>query len=258
MASVAAAGASTAMVKKLMQRSGLDDQIVQIPAQFQAGLTEAQAQQPQLSTEESSQLTGMMVAAFDARSLHADTERYIKAQMSDADIKQVLEWLDSPLGKKITALESAAATPEGMTAMQGQMESLLRRSDRVALTEEFDKAARVTDATINLINNMQVALTAAMMAQLPKEQQLPIEALQQIVQENEANMRAMMEPQIQASLLYTYQSLSDEELERYIAFANSEAGQRYHAVSIDALGFALINASKRFAVELMSYFSQPA
>jgi hypothetical protein len=38
-----------------------------------------------------------------------------------------------------------------------------------------------------------------------------------------------------AGFLYTYQSLSDEELESYVSFAESDHGRRYHQSTMQAV-----------------------
>jgi hypothetical protein len=46
-----------------------------------------------------------------------------------------------------------------------------------------------------------------------------------------------------AGFLYTYRSLKDAEIERYIAFSESEAGKKYHVVIAEGLNTAVMQAS---------------
>jgi hypothetical protein len=45
------------------------------------------------------------------------------------------------------------------------------------------------------------------------------------------------------SFLYTYRDASKEDLERYVGFAKSAAGSKYHAVTSDALKKGLFQCS---------------
>jgi hypothetical protein len=56
-------------------------------------------------------------------------------------------------------------------------------------------------------------------------------------------MAAAMQQHAIGVFAYTYQSLDDAELGRYVAFAESEVGRRYHAATIKAVDKAMLQAS---------------
>jgi hypothetical protein len=60
----------------------------------------------------------------------------------------------------------------------------------------------------------------------------------------------MIEHQVHGSLLYTYQALSDDELGKYVAFAQSESGRNYTSVTSSFMLQAIVESSLKFAKEI--------
>ena len=100
----------------------------------------------------------------------------LTGKLTAQDIKDTLQWLDSPIGKKCTQLEEAASTPEAQAEMQ-QYAARLHNSpptaERLKVLRELDSAAKVTGNAVEMAIQTQVAVTMALRATLPTEQQQP-------------------------------------------------------------------------------------
>jgi hypothetical protein len=238
------------LLDRLIKRSGLYEQVNQYPALISAGIDQAHQQKQNMSSEDVALAKIQVKTWFDPEKLREDIRQFLNQGLTADDIIRTLEWLESPLGEKITAIEEAATTPQAHDEIRNQMETLLEEGRRLELARELEKCLHVTEASVNMIKNVQIVMTAAIMANASKDQQVSIDQIVMIVQQNTQNLFDLYYPQVLASLVYTYQGLSDSEFEKYITFVNSDVGKRYYAAVLDAIDAAVVNASSKFAATI--------
>ena len=173
----------------------------------------------------------------------------IEAGLGQDDIKAVIEWLDSPLGRKCTRLEEAASTPEAYTEIENFAARLGDNppaQDRLQLVQSLDASVGATEMMVTLSMNTQLAVATAILASLPTDGEIPFEELEKQVEQSRPYFESAFKTQVMVGFLYTYQSLTNDELEKYIGFANSEVGTKYHRVTIAGFKKAMVRASLRW------------
>jgi hypothetical protein len=231
------------LVRTLMQKSGLSKQIEQIPATMQADIVRASLESDNpLSQGEIDDLSRKTAEAFNASILKDTVETYILGNLSEKDIRMVLAWVDSPLGEKISRLEEEASTPAAYQKIQKMAAQKIKKTKRSELLSKLDDAIKATDAGVNIAVNMQVAFLLAVTAEMPADQRLSVEDILSEVNKDRTQLRQTIERETMAGFLYAYQSLTDSEIKKYILFAESEPGKKYHAVSAKGLNTALMQA----------------
>ncbi len=237
------AKADPQLVRMLMQKSGLSKQIEQITSSMEAGIIESEKESGnKMSQEELSELLRIASEAFNAEILKDTVERHIRENLPEKDIRSVLQWLDSPLGKKIVKLEEESASPEAYSAIKKLSKAPIQKSERTALLSKLDDAVKATDIGVSITINLQVAFILAVSSDLPAEQRPSIEAVINEIHKGKPQLRETIERETIAGFLYTYRSLNDDEIRKYIAFAESDYGRKYHAVSAAGLNNALMQA----------------
>lgn len=244
---------SDKLVRTLMLKSGMKKQIEQMPQLLQSELEQQQANATGISQEDFNRFSSIAKSAFDAKAIHAAVQTYIKLNLSENDMKEVLEWLDSPLGTKITKLEEEASTAKAYEDMQAIGPKLLHENkDSVRMNKimKLDKAIGVTQSTVNTVLNIQLAMISAMSAAMEADKRPSFEDVQDLVKKNQPQIQSAMRQMVQIQFLYSYRELSDHEIDRYIQFAESMQGQRYHNVSIRAIDEALVQAARRIGSRL--------
>ena len=87
--------------------------------------------------------------------------------------------------------------------------------------------------------NTQLAVAAGISAMLPREQQKSLDVIRSQIEELRPQITAAMQNQVILAFLYTYRDLSEDEIRRYLQFARSEEGRRYHAAASDGIEQAL-------------------
>ncbi len=237
------AKADRQLVRTLMQKSGLSKQIEQIPAAMQADIVRASLESDNpLSQSEIDDLSRKAAEAFNAGILKDTVERYILGTLPEKDIRMVLAWVNSPLGEKISRLEEEAATPAAYQEIQKIAAQEIKKSARSELLSILDNAIKATDVGVNIAINVQVAFILAVTAGMPAEQRPSVEDILTEVSKDKAQLRQNIERETMAGFLYAYRSLTDSEIEKYIEFAESGPGKKYHAVSAEGLNAALMQA----------------
>ena len=113
--------ASSKSVQELFLKSGLDQLTQELPILFQQGIDQAYEQDPNLKKLPRHFLQEMKEAAAKAYAAQKTKDimtQSISGKLSASDIKSVLKWLDSPLGKKCTELEKDSATSKGLNDIE--------------------------------------------------------------------------------------------------------------------------------------------
>jgi hypothetical protein len=246
-----ASGASP-LVEEILVKSGAIEQLAHVARTAQMSYDKAadeggegESQQPQAQRERIKKLIG---EAFAPEKLKEAIGRELEAKLSQADLQAIVKWLDSPLIKKCTQLEIAAATPEASEEIEAytvQLKGNPASPSRMQLARRFDSVQRATKSTATVILGMQLASISALVAMLPHEKQVPFGELVKVAEKQRPALEVSMRPLVRAQILYTYRSLSNAELNRYIREMGTGPGKKFYAVSQTAYEKALIEASAR-------------
>jgi len=245
-----------ALAKELMKLSGLEQQIRQIPQQVLAGFDkDGKKLPPQRYTA----LRRVLSQAYNAQTLEQHVYKRLHGELNHELATKTLGWLRSGLARKITKLEEQASTPQAIQQMQGyatKLESSPPSQQRLGLARRIDLATDATELMLDITESSTFGLAMALDATLPPDQR-----------QGEARLRVQMERQrpilreayhrlSMVNALFTYQSLNDAELERYVDFLESEVGTQYTVLANTALKDALYEASTHANRGMVILFTQ--
>jgi hypothetical protein len=203
-------------------------------------------------------LESAVLREFGAEGLQREVERHLERAHQPQHAELVLQWLRSPVGRRIAKLDLAAARPEGAAALQSFARNLGSNpppAPRVSLIRQLDAATGMTDFTVDAALTSALATTLGANAALPPAKQGTESEIRAVVEAQRDALHPEIEMMITASMLYSYQSLGDTELRSYIDFSNSEAGRWYHESVKRALLETLEGASTRVGRAVAAAFS---
>ncbi|HYA43668.1 MAG TPA: DUF2059 domain-containing protein, partial [Syntrophobacteraceae bacterium] len=232
-------------VRELYVKSGMEEQAEQLPSMMQAALDRPFPEGDRLRRLPRNVLSVMKASiprAFAPERLREVMLAEFTRKLSDRDIKKLLQWFESPLGKKCVQLEEAASTAAGQAEIEkfaARLQDSPPTDGRLKVIRELDSAAKITDAAVDMAINMQVAFTLGMIAALPLEQQDRPDDVARELEETRPGVEAAVRSEIFICNLYTYRSLSDAEIKRYTQFAKSPAGSKFNLVGTAALKKAM-------------------
>ena len=187
--------------------------------------------------------------AFSADRIVETVKSNVAEQLTPRDLKQVLAWLDSSIGRKCRRLEQESSSPDAYRKV-GEFLNELKAGQtppkRLALIEKFDKAQKYTESLVgmHMVSNRAMIVSFSMI--LPEEKRA---SLFRKFEEMEA-ANPPVHPEIQltntATTLLTYQGLDDGELEKLIAFYESESGSKFQTAVMGGMKKAYFEAGFEF------------
>ena len=250
--------ASATLVDDYVQRSGLGEQLGQIAGKGLRQIEEAQAspqaKAPRLTDAQMERLRSAVKVAFSADELRLAIRSHLDELLPKGDTELFLKWLDTPFGKRVTAIEVTASTEEApRRAADNAPQTLAGLSTvRMAALERILKAGGIEDRSATMALNMAraVVLAAGMPVRdippgysaagpLENPKQDRLEPLRRQIA-NESTAESL------AYIAAVYAPLSDEELRDYATALEQSSMRRV----IEATNVAFDRALSAAAIEV--------
>jgi hypothetical protein len=248
------------LVQELFAKSGLDQLAERIPMIVQQGLQQAFAQDEnlkKLSAQTFQEIMDAAASAYESQKLMHIMLRSFAGKMDDAEIRSVIRWLDSPIGVKCTDLEKQSLTAEAFRELSRFAQEIPKkppRPERLKLIGELDRATRATATSVEIFINSNLAIATAVALSLPPESSMLLSEFKKKLEAGRADIENALQEQTRLSLLYTYRSLSDSEIQEYIKMASSPAGSKFNAVGIEAFQRAMVAGGMDFGQAVANVF----
>jgi hypothetical protein len=247
----APASGANPLVEEMLIKSGAIEQLAHIAQSAQTSYEKAATErdggeQPSASLRQ--RIKRLIGEAFDPNRLKECIGSELEAKLTPSEMQAIIKWLDTPLIKKCTQLEIEAASPEASEAIEEYTAQLQRTpapKSRMQLAKRFDLAQHATRSTATVIIGMQLASISAIVAMFPPEKQVSFADLVKVAEKERSAVEVSMRPLVRAQILYTYRSISNAELGRYIREMETGPGKKFYSVSQTAYEKALIEASAR-------------
>ena len=239
-------------VLELYVKSGMENQVEQLPSVIQTVFDQSVPQDDQarkLPKEILSVMRASVPEAYAPERLKKTIVAELAERLTDQDIKDTLKWLDSPVGKKCTQLEEAASTAEAQAEMEqyaARLSDSPPTAERLKVLRELDSAAKVTEDAVQMAIQTQAAVALAVRATLPSEQQEALGDVYREIEKTRPTVEASARSQTLVSLLFTYRSLTDAEIELYTGFAKSPAGSKFYSAAMAAFDKANLEGATRW------------
>ena len=231
----------------LIVKSGMWKQIGQLEPMVQAGVDQAQVQanENKLKDIELKALKKAIATAYAPARMRADARNFLESELAEADQKQVLTWLDSDTGKKINLLEEQSGEVTDRKKRDQESSAYAatlpkNRSDRI---QRFMQVVRASEAMASLIINNNLAIANGLAMTAPVQELISLEALSKQLESQRPQLIASMDKRLLAEYAYIYRTVTDAEIDAYIAFAETPSGRKYHAAFIAAIERAMTEAS---------------
>lgn len=212
----------TAEVDNLLLYSGILEQYGDIQDDVRAGLLDNRESFPMLSDEDFKYLVSRVLTVFDPEEVLEGIRKEVLDSLSTMDITLLMQWYQSDLGKKITALEVEASTRESHRKMTALKELQLKKKERVAFAEKFDDLLNLSDFSMEYYRVQQNALINALIEIMGEPEQVNIQNYKDYASGQEPEVRKQAEEMVTVSVVFTYRRLTDSELEEYYNFNSKQ------------------------------------
>ena len=249
--------AAVTTVDDYIQRSGLGEELELIAGKILRKIGEAQAaapdaETPRLTVDQMERLRSAVKTAFAADRLRISIRSRLETLLARGDAEVFVNWLDTPFGKRVTAIEVAGAALEAPRRATENPEQTLAvlTADRKVELERILKASGVEERTATM--ELHVDHLMALAAGMPVPDIAPAysakDRLENPSQDRlEASRRQIataIAPKALAYIAVLYASLSDEELHNYAAVMERPSTRRVNDALNDAFDRALSAAAR--------------
>lgn len=237
----------------LLQRSGLKVQLDSLSAGIRAQFLRAHRRQ---SDQDRQEIDRIVAERFAPEELYAKIRTEFQRDLETAHLQKTLAWYGSPLGKRITTLELAALVSAGGAEALADLERNRPSARRLELIERLDAGGGASETTVDVTIAIVRSLTVAFQPGLPAVAGLSRDQLdRQIAQARNRTLEDMRRI-CMVSMLLAYRGLSDDELDQYVQFVESQSGRWYMSVMNSALLSAIDAAAGATADELAAAMPQ--
>lgn len=220
---------------RLIRLAGLDHTVSSFPRQLEAQFLQSRSPLPE---DMSRSIMQVMLAAFDDASAEALLADYVLQHSNRRQQEAIIAWFDSELGRRFQAAEERVSDEQGRRALQAYLEDSDRMppsSRRAALVARFEQAAQLSDSAIAMMEVIMRGQTTAINAGLAAEQRAPAAEVNAELDDRMNALRPVMGERIRGQLLpllhFSFTGFSDDELQQYLDFLESAAGDKFVAIS---------------------------
>ncbi|HKA40162.1 MAG TPA: hypothetical protein VKD25_10350 [Burkholderiales bacterium] len=237
---------TAAKVDRLLDAAGIAHSVRQLLPSMMASFDDPSQKLP---TNVRYALREATEQAFQPEPMIARVRTRMGAALTERQLDDTLAWLDSPLGRRITALENESAEPAALPKILAYARELEKRplsQPRAGLLREMDAATGASEVNSLMTEAGILAVALGMNAAQPVEQQVPADALRENVKASMPQLRQQVTEMVVLGMSYTYRSLSDQELGSYLKFLKSPSGAAYSKAAVAGMNEAILEANARF------------
>ena len=252
---LAASADDSRKLRELMHKSGLWKQIAQLEPNVQLGIDQAHARdrgKKALDAKDLARLKAAASRAFAAPRLRVEFEKELAVELSREDEQEVLVWLSSSLGKRLTALEERSDEVDEVVKREKEAPAYFATlpPQRVERFKRLARAIRLGEANAGMIINMSIGLAYGFAIIMPPHDTAGVEAKKRQLEAQRPQMVAAFEESGVTEFAYTYRDISDADVDRYVAFHETRAGRNYSGAVVRAYDKVLTRAALDFGTQL--------
>jgi hypothetical protein len=244
------------LAEQLLRKSGTWVQLADIGLQVRAGTEQAGVMAGQaLSADVQERLGNAAEAAYAPARLRELMLAAVAADLSPADAVPLLAWYNSPLGKKIVALEEVPFDPnvDPATLLQAKTQAYAQASRvRQAALKRLSTVIHAAEFNANITVGVMLGVQQGFMGALPDEPGPSLAERRASIESLLPQLVKMMEMPLLATYARMYRSLGDAEFTKYINFLSSPAGQRFNTLLMQAMDKAMTECARDLGRQLPS------
>ena len=238
-------------VDELLELAGVRAQLVGIVSRVAADLRPPPAQ---MSAADRTAIDRVLAQSLRHEAVYAAVREAFGPQVDRPSLEATAAWLRTSVARKIVALETASSEPESEQKVAEYAAALKTNPSpprRLELLQQLDWVTGAHETSADLVAAIARGLSSAVSAAGPPQRRLRPGQIEDRAAQVRARANESLREVRTMSMLYTYQTLNDDELSEYVRFSGSEAGRWYNTAMRKSLVAALGKAVEQTAAELV-------
>jgi hypothetical protein len=190
---------------------------------------------------------GFRIDVFEAPALSA-----LAANLDPPTVKKVDAFLESDLGRRMVAADTATATLEEAKLdkiMNGEI-SAPSTPARDALYDKLERASHSTESTVQIFLSMGQAVAIGTAVGSGRDKASVAAGARKSGEASRVSLEHDMREPLRRYLAYSYRDLSDADLKHLLTFLESPAGKHYVSAYIASLGAGFDAMGRRCGEQL--------
>ena len=228
-----------------------------ILASFEEKYEEAGAPKTKEADEILTKYSDVIRLATKPERINQYIEDNLASNMTLPELQQVLKWYQTPLGKKISDIEyNSYAEKKDHVNMLRLAVRLTRyqSATRANLFARLDEATSSTELMIELQTNLivQNQILDHILSDSKKLDQASIdEIIDNYKDDIDPYLDIFSSQYVFAGFSYTYRGLTIAELEKYIAFSETDAGRHFYSLLRKKSNMVLLDSNKKILMSIV-------
>jgi hypothetical protein len=238
-------------IDELLELSGARAQLVGLVARVAADLRPAPGQ---MSTADMATIDRILSQSLRHEAVYGAVRDAFLPQVDRPSLETTAAWLRTPVGRKIIALEVASSQPgaeQKVIEYTAMVKANPPPARRLELLQRLDWVTGANETSADLVAAIARGLSTAVSAAGPPENRLRPGQIEDRAAQVRARASETLREVRTMSMLYTYQTLEDDELSEYVRFSGTDAGRWYNTAMRKALVGAIGKAVEQTVTELV-------
>lgn len=148
---------------------------------------------------------------FSSTKFIKEIKNHLSENLTPEDLAELVKLTQDPFLKKVWELQNNASTPESVKEMEDFAKDLNPSQEREKLITEYEVQTQATKKMLDLNSEL---LKGIIVASSPK--QIPADQLKMVTDQITEKIKPSIEKEVKVRFHYTYQDLSDLEVQRLI------------------------------------------
>jgi len=238
-------------IDELLELSGARAQLVGLVARVAADLRPAPGQ---MSPADLATIDRILAQSLRNEAVYGAVRDAFLPQVDRPSLETTAAWLRTQVGRKIIALEIASSQP-GAEQKVAEYTAVVKANPpparRLELLQRLDWVTGANETSADLVAAIARGLSTAVSAAGPPESRLRPGQIEDRAAQVRARATETLREVRTMSMLYTYQTLEDDELSEYVRFSGTDAGRWYNTAMRKALVGAIGKAVEQTVTELV-------
>ncbi len=240
-----------ATVDEILEASGIRAQLPSIVAALAADYLPRPGQ---LAARDAMLVTQVVAHHWAPERVFGALREEFRRRVDARQLEAMAVWFRSPLGRRVTAREIAAAGPEHapkMAAFAAGFKTSSTSDARLALVQRLDWVTGTSHETTEIGLAIAGSVARAAAAATPPSRRPRAGLVERRIEEMRGRVGATVSGNILTQMLYVYSPLTDDELRQYVDFLASATGRAYGRAAHGALLRIVPEVADQTAIDVL-------
>jgi glutamyl/glutaminyl-tRNA synthetase len=234
------AQSSPKLVEEMMVQTGSKDMFGNLDAMIASKIEEKKSTftEPQ----QFDQFKTMMTSGLTSKNAEKYFTEYLEKYSKEDSVKMVITLYKDPFMQEFNRIEKESTSPEKQKEMMAFFQGMKDNppaQGRIMKLVSLNQEMKTSEMIVKLIQNLAVSMMRGANNSLPTDKQVSeAEIKNNIATALPASFNQQMTNQLVGSMLFTYQNVQDEKLDRYIETWKTPTGKYCSNLILKALDYS--------------------